>query len=138
MQTEKKFFDDLARMMSGAMTAAGGVREEAEARLRQHFEAMFARMDLVRREEFNVVRDMAALARQENERLAARLAELEGKPAKGSAAKAPGKAAAKKASPKKAAAKKASPRKAAARKAPAAKATSGSAPRAGGSPSTDN
>jgi len=79
MQTENRFFDDLARMMSGALSAAGGVREEAEARLRQHFEAMFARMDLVRREEFNVVRDMAALARQENERLALRVSELEAK-----------------------------------------------------------
>lgn len=79
MQTENRFFDDLARVMSGAMSAAGGMREEAEARLRQHFEAMFARMDLVRREEFNVVRDMAALARQENERLEQRVAELEAK-----------------------------------------------------------
>ena len=133
MQTENKFFDDLARMMSGALTAAGGVREEAEARLRQHFEAMFARMDLVRREEFNVVRDMAALARQENERLAARLAELEGKSSRGSAKKAPA---------RKAAAKKAPARKAAARKTPAARAgakpATGSAPKAGGSSSTDN
>jgi len=79
MQAENRFFDDLSRMMSGALSAAGGVREEAEARLRQHFEAMFTRMDLVRREEFNVVRDMAALARQENERLAERVVELEAK-----------------------------------------------------------
>ena len=96
MQTENKFFDDLARMMSGALSAAGGVREEAEARMRQHFEGMFARMDLVRREEFNVVRDMAALARQENERLAARVAALE-------AGSAGGKAAARKPAAKKAA-----------------------------------
>ena len=123
MQTENKFFDDLTRMMSGAMSAAGGMREEAEARMRQHFEAMFARMDLVRREEFNVVRDMAALARQENERLAARVAELEGRLA---AAPAPKKAPAKKAAPRKAAAKKAAPGK--------ARADSGS----GESPSTDN
>jgi BMFP domain-containing protein YqiC len=109
MQSENKFFDDLTRMMSGAMSAAGGMREEAEARLRQHFEAMFARMDLVRREEFNVVRDMAALARQENERLAARVAELEA-----AAAKAPARRAApKKAAPKKAAATKAAATKAA-------------------------
>jgi BMFP domain-containing protein YqiC len=119
MQTENKFFDDLTRMMSGAMSAAGGVREEAEARLRQHFEAMFARMDLVRREEFNVVRDMAALARQENERLSARIAELE----KGGATKkaAPKKATAKKSPAKKAAAKKSAPKKAA----PKAEAASG-------------
>ena len=68
-------------------------------------------MDLVRREEFNVVRDMAALARQENERLAARVAELEGALAGGKAA--PKKAAAKKAAPKKAAPKKAAAKAAA-------------------------
>ena len=77
MQSENRFIDDLTRMMSGAMSAAGGVREEAEARMRQHFEGLFARMDLVRREEFNDVRDMAALARQENERLAARVADVD-------------------------------------------------------------
>ena len=111
MQSENRFIDDLTRMMSGAMSAAGGVREEAEARMRQHFEGLFARMDLVRREEFNVVRDMAALARQENERLAARVAELEGALAGGKAA--PKKAAAKKAAPKKAAPKKAAAKAAA-------------------------
>ena len=111
MQTENKFFDDLTRMMSGAMSAAGGVREEAEARLRQHFEAMFSRMDLVRREEFNVVRDMAALARQENERLSARIAELE---KGGTAKKAPAKkSAARKTAAKKSPARKAAPKKAA-------------------------
>lgn len=97
MQSENRFFDDMARMMSGAMTAAGGVREEVEARLRQQFEAMFARMDMVRREEFNVVRDMAALARQENERLEQRVAALEKQlaGAKAKTAAAPKKAAAK-------------------------------------------
>ena len=122
MQSENRFIDDLTRMMSGAMSAAGGVREEAEARMRQHFEGLFARMDLVRREEFNVVRDMAALARQENERLAARVAELEGALAGGKAA--PKKAAPKKAAAKKAAAKKAAPKKAAA---PAGNAAAGTA-----------
>ncbi len=77
MQTDNRFLDDMARMMAGAMGAAGGVKEEVEARMRQRAEAFLARMDLVRREEFEVVRDMAALARQENERLAARVAELE-------------------------------------------------------------
>ena len=86
MQTDNRFLDDMARMMAGAMSTADGMREEVEARLRQQAEAFFARMDLVRREEFEVVRDMAALARRENERLAGRVAELEaalaGAPAK--------------------------------------------------------
>ena len=84
MQTDNRILDDLARVLSGAMSAASGVREEVEARLREQLDSVFSRMDLVTREEFEVVRDMAALARQENERqaecihlLEARLAEME-------------------------------------------------------------
>lgn len=77
MQTDNRILDDLARVLSGAVTAASGVREEVEARLRQQLEGVFERMDLVNREDFEVVRDMAALARQENERLSARVEALE-------------------------------------------------------------
>lgn len=113
MQTDNKFLDDLSRMMSSAMGTAGTMKDEVEARTRQHMESFFTRMDFVRREEFEVVRDMAALARQDNERLSARLAELEAKLDKAGKA-APAK---KKAAAKKAPAKKAAPKKAAARKA---------------------
>ena len=82
MQTDNKFMDDLARMMSSAMGTAGSVRDEMGARTRQHMESLFTRMDFVRREEFEVVRDMAVLARQDNERLAAKVAELEAKVAR--------------------------------------------------------
>lgn len=77
MQTDNRILDDLARVMSGAMTAASGVREEVEARMRHQLEGVFERMELVNREDFEVVRDMAALARQENERLSARIEALE-------------------------------------------------------------
>ncbi len=114
MQTDNKFLDDMAKMMSGAMSAAGGMKDEVEARMRQNMEGFFTRMDFVRREEFEVVRAMAALARQENERLAARVAELEaqlfGK------AKAPKAKAAKAAPAKKASAKKPIPKKPTAKK----------------------
>jgi BMFP domain-containing protein YqiC len=112
MQSDNKFLDDLARMMSSAMGTAGSVKDEMEARTRQHMESFFSRMDFVRREEFEVVRDMAALARQDCERLTAKIAELEaklekaGKAAPAQKAAAPKKAAAKKASTKKAAPKK--------------------------------
>jgi len=82
MQTDNRFLDDFARVISGAMSAASGVREEVEARIRQQLDGVFSRMDLVTREEFDVVRDMAALARQENERLAERVEELEARLAK--------------------------------------------------------
>jgi BMFP domain-containing protein YqiC len=54
-----------------------GVRQEIEARLRQQFERVLANMEVVSREEFEVVRAMAAKARTEQETLAARLAALE-------------------------------------------------------------
>ena len=77
MQTDNRILDDMARMTMGAASLCGAAREEARARMRQRAESLLARMDLVRREEFEVVRDMAVLARRENERLEQRIAELE-------------------------------------------------------------
>ena len=51
MQTQNKLLDDLARVASGAMGVAAGMREEVEARLRDQFERVLGRMDLVTREE---------------------------------------------------------------------------------------
>ena len=82
MQTDNRLLDDFARVLGGAVSAASGVREEVEAKIRQQLDGVFTRMDLVTREEFEVVRDMAALARQENERLTERLADLESRLAK--------------------------------------------------------
>ena len=77
MQTQNKLLDDLARVASGAMGVAAGMREEVEARLRDQFERVLGRMDLVTREEFDAVRAMAVKAREEQERLEARVAALE-------------------------------------------------------------
>lgn len=77
MQTRNRILDDLARVATSAMGVATGMREEIEARLRDQFETILARMDVVPREEFEVVKDMAARARDEQERLAERLAALE-------------------------------------------------------------
>lgn len=77
MQTRNPLFDDLARVFSGAVGAASGVRSEVEARLRAQFERLLADMDLVTREEFEAVEAMAAKARAEQEALAERLAVLE-------------------------------------------------------------
>jgi len=81
MQTDTRFLDDLAKLAGSAFSSASAIREEIEARFRQRFEAMFQRMDLVTREEFEAVRAMAAKAREENDALAARLAALEAKQA---------------------------------------------------------
>jgi len=77
MQSDNRFLDDLARVASGALGALTGVREEVEARLRDQFQRILDRMDLVRREEFEAVQAMAAKARAEQERLAERVAALE-------------------------------------------------------------
>lgn len=77
MQTQNKFLDDLARVASGAVGVAAGMREEVEARLRDQFERVLGHMDLVTREEFEAVRAMAIKAREEQERLGERLAALE-------------------------------------------------------------
>lgn len=82
MQTQSRFFDDLARVANGALSAAAGVRAEIEQLIRQQFERFLADRDLVTREEFEAVEAMAVRAREEQERLAARVAELEASLAK--------------------------------------------------------
>src|SRR5262249_19699227 len=89
MQTENRLLDDLARVATGALGALTGVRSEIEQRLREQFERILGRMDLVTREEFDAVRAMAAKARAEQEALARRLAELEARVAESGGAVAP-------------------------------------------------
>jgi BMFP domain-containing protein YqiC len=76
-QTSSRLFDDLAKLMSNAAGAADGVRREVEGVMRAQGEKVLGAMDLVQREEFEAVKAMAVKAREENEKLAARLAALE-------------------------------------------------------------
>ena len=77
MQSQNRFFDDLARVAAGAMGTLSGVRSEIETRIREQLERVLAGMDLVSREEFEAVKAMAAKARSEQEELQNRLARLE-------------------------------------------------------------
>jgi BMFP domain-containing protein YqiC len=77
MQSQNRFFDDLARVANGAVGALSGVRGEIEARVRDRLERVLSGMDLVSREEFEAVKAMAAKARDEQEVLLRRIAELE-------------------------------------------------------------
>ncbi len=77
MQSQNRFFDDLARVASGAAGAISGVRGEIEARLRDQLERVLAGMDLVSREEFEAVKAMAAKAREEQESVLRQLEALE-------------------------------------------------------------
>jgi len=79
MRTDTRLLEDLARVAQGAAGAFAGLRDEIEARLKDHIDRVLARMNLVRREEFEAVKAMAAKARQGQESLAARVAALEGR-----------------------------------------------------------
>ena len=72
-----RMLDEFARLMTDAAGAAQGVRREVETAFRTQGERLINQMDLVQREEFEAVRDMAAKARLENEALKKRLADLE-------------------------------------------------------------
>ena len=86
MQTENRLFDDLARMANGAINTLSGVREEIESRLRERVERWLAEMDMVPREEFEAIKELAQKARAEQEDLTAKVAALEQKLAAMSAA----------------------------------------------------
>jgi|GEM_PF-510830 len=76
-QTSNRFFDEIGRLMNDAAGAAQGVKREVDTLVRNQAERILRDLDLVKREEFDVVRDMARLAREENEALKARIAALE-------------------------------------------------------------
>ena len=79
VQTTNRFFDEIARLMNDATGVAQGARREIETVIRNQAERFLRDMDLVKREEFEAVKDMARLAREENEALKARIAALEQK-----------------------------------------------------------
>jgi BMFP domain-containing protein YqiC len=81
MQSDNRFFDDAAKLAGGAIGTLAGLRREVEALARQQVERLLERMDLVTRDEFEAVKEMAAKARAEQDDLAARLAVLEAKAA---------------------------------------------------------
>jgi BMFP domain-containing protein YqiC len=67
--TQSKFFDELAKLMSNASGAAQGVRKEIDTLVQGQVERILNNLNVVKREEFDVVKDMAEKARMENERL---------------------------------------------------------------------
>lgn len=78
-QTNNRFFDEIGRLMNDAAGAAQGVKREVDTLWRNQAEKILRDLDVVKREEFEAVKDMARLAREENEALKARIALLEGK-----------------------------------------------------------
>ena len=78
-QTNNRFLDEFAKFMTDAAGAAQGMRRDFETMLRSQGERMLREMDVVQREEFEAVKEMARLAREENEALRARIGALEAK-----------------------------------------------------------
>ena len=78
-QTSNRIFDEMARLMNDAAGVAQGVRKEFDTLFRAQAERILRDLDVVPREEFEAVKEMARLAREENEALKARVEALEGK-----------------------------------------------------------
>jgi BMFP domain-containing protein YqiC len=76
-QTTNRFLDELSKLLTDAAGAAQGMRREVETLMKAQGERILRDMDVVQREEFEAVKEMAAKARDENERLSARVGELE-------------------------------------------------------------
>lgn len=81
-QTNSRFLDEIARLMNDAAGVAQGVRREFDTLFRTQAERMLRDLDVVKREEFEAVKDMASRAREENDALKARIEALEAKIAK--------------------------------------------------------
>ena len=78
-QTSNRILDEMARLMNDAAGVAQGVRREVDTLFRTQAERILRDLDVVQREEFEAVKEMARLAREENEALKARIATLEAK-----------------------------------------------------------
>ena len=91
MQTDNRLLDGMARFFTNAAGAAKAFKDEMETMVKGRVERMIADLDFVPRDEFDAVKAMAAKARTENEKLAARVAELEARlgPSKSKAKRTP-------------------------------------------------
>jgi BMFP domain-containing protein YqiC len=72
-----RVLDDFARLITDATEVAQGVRREAETAVKSQLDRLLATMDVVSREEFEAVKQMAAMAREKNEKLSQRVTALE-------------------------------------------------------------
>jgi BMFP domain-containing protein YqiC len=77
--SSNRLFDELGRLMTDAAGVASAARREVDTMVKSQIDRLLRDADVVTREEFEAVREMAVLAREENEALKARLAALEGK-----------------------------------------------------------
>lgn len=79
MQSQNPLFADFVKLANSAAGTFAGMTREAREGARERFKEAFGGMDFVSREEFDAVKDMAARAREEADKLQARIAALEAK-----------------------------------------------------------
>jgi len=77
MQINNRILDDLTRVTNSALGTMTGVKGEVDAMIRQQFEKILLNMDLVTREEYDVVHDVAVRAAERIDALEAKIADLE-------------------------------------------------------------
>ena len=82
MQTENKILDDIAKIINGAAGTIAGMGREAESAARERAREWIGGLNFVSRDEFEAVKAMAAAARDDVDKLTARLDALSGRPAK--------------------------------------------------------
>jgi BMFP domain-containing protein YqiC len=83
MSQNSRIFDDLGRLMNEAAGVADGVRREVETAVKSQAQRLVADMDLVRREDFDALRELVQVQGEEIDALRKELAAL--KPAKAKA-----------------------------------------------------
>lgn len=76
-QTNSKIFDDIAKLTSGAVSAAGGVYDEVKEIARNQGDKIVNDMELVRREDFDVLKQLVSKMALENQELLKRIEALE-------------------------------------------------------------
>lgn len=77
MQTRNPFLNEIARMAGGASSTVSALKEEVEMRVRERVERLLNEMDLVTREDFDAMAELASNARQQSEDLAEKLENVE-------------------------------------------------------------
>ena len=78
MASNSRIFDDLGKLMNEAAGVADGVRREVETAIKSQGERWVADMDLVKREDFDALRELVQAQGEELKQLRAELAALKG------------------------------------------------------------
>jgi BMFP domain-containing protein YqiC len=74
-----RFLDEIGRLVTDAAGVASSARREVETLVKSQIERLLRDADVVTRDEFEAVKEMAAIAREENDTLKARIEALEAK-----------------------------------------------------------